>query len=317
VDRRDVLKSVVYGLAGVGWAAAHSRKAVGKPSPRLESISKATATNEPFIETFDGTRLFYREWGTGDPVLFVHSWAVNADLWQYQMIYLASQEMRCVAYDQRGHGRSSDPGKGYEYDTLSADLASVLDWLDLSSVTLVGHSMGCGTIVRFVTKESLSRVKRIVLVSPTMPLLLKTEDNPQGVDKAALDRLRGGWRKDFPKWVTENARPFFAPETSDEMVEWGISMVRQASLKALIDCNLADAETDFRAELPKITVPTLVIHGDKDVSAPLELTGRKTAALIPGSRLIVYEKAPHGLMLTHIDRLNADLLHFIRGGAAR
>src|SRR5215470_267145 len=119
MDRRDALKSVLYGLAGVGWATGYGRAALVKRSPRLESVSKATAKNEPYIETLDSARLFYREWGSGDPVLFVHSWAVNADLWQYQMIYLAAQKMRCVAYDQRGHGRSSDPGKGYEYDTLS------------------------------------------------------------------------------------------------------------------------------------------------------------------------------------------------------
>ena len=158
-------------------------------------------------------------------------------------------------------------------------------------------------------------MRRIALVSPTMPFLLKTADNPQGVEKAALERLRTSWKKDFSRWVTENARPFFVPETSDGMVDWGISMVRQASLQALIDCNRADAETDFRTELPRVAVPALVIHGDKDVSAPLELTGRKTAALIPGSRLVIYEGAPHGLMLTHVDRLNADLLQFLTGGA--
>jgi len=249
--------------------------------------------------------------------VFVHSWAVNSDLWQYQMLFLASQEIRCIAFDQRGHGRSSDPGRGYEYDTLSDDLAAVLEKLDVRGVSLVGHSMGCGTIVRYLTRKGTRRVNRIVLVSPTMPFLLKTEDNPQGVEKAAFERLRSAWAKDFPKWVSENARPFFTPDTSEGMVEWGISMVRQASLKALIDCNRADAETDFRAELPKIGLPTLVIHGDKDVSAPLELTGKKTAALIPRSRLVVYEGAPHGLMLTHVDRFNADLLHFFKTGDAR
>src|SRR5262249_8452133 len=154
--------------------------------------------------------------------------------------------------------RSSDPGGGYEYDTLSDDLGAVLDQLDLRSASLVGHSMGCGTIIRYLTRRGASRVKQVVLVSPTMPFLLKTKDNPQGIDGSAFERLRSGWAKDFSKWVSDNARPFFAPETSDSMVEWGVSMVRQASLKALIDCNRADAETDFRSELPKITVPTLI-----------------------------------------------------------
>jgi len=311
MDRRDVLKSVAFGLAGVKLAGSNHMSA----APLHNSARGATGVG-PFVETPDGTRLFVKEWGAGDPVVFVHSWAVNSDLWQYQMLFLASQGIRCIAFDQRGHGRSSDPGRGYEYDTLSDDLSAVLEQLDLRGVSLVGHSMGCGTIVRYLTRQGTSRVKRIVLVSPTMPFLLKTADNPQGVDKAALERLRSGWAKDFPKWVSENARPFFTPDTSEGMVEWGISMVRQASLKALIDCNRADAETDFRAELPKIGLPTLVIHGDKDVSAPLELTGKKTATLIPRSRLVVYEGAPHGLMLTHVDRLNTDLLQFLKTGDA-
>jgi pimeloyl-ACP methyl ester carboxylesterase len=149
-----------------------------------------------------------------------------------------------------------------------------------------------------------------------MPFALKAEDNPDGVDKSVLERLQAAWSRDFPKWLSDNARPFFTPETSPEMVQWGIRMRLQASLKALIDCNRAATETDFRAELPKITAPTLIIHGDKDVSTPLGSTGRKTARLIPGSRLEVYEGAPHGLMFTHIDRFNRDLHDFIKGQAA-
>jgi pimeloyl-ACP methyl ester carboxylesterase len=313
MDRRDALKSVAYGLAGAGLVAVNGKEAWAEHPLTDASTTNRRAIRAPFIETHDGARLFYKEWGTGQPILFVHSWAVNGDLWQYQMIHLADQGMRCIAYDQRGHGRSIDPGSGYEYDTLSDDLAAVIEQLDLRGVTLVGHSMGCGTITRYLTRRGASRVKRAVLVSPTLPFLLKTENNPQGVDKMAFERLRAGWRKDFPKWVGENARPFFTAETSDGMVQWGISMVLQASLKALIDCNRADVETDFRDELPRLAVPTLIIHGDKDVSAPVDFTGRRTAALIPGSRLIVYEGAPHGLMLTHVERLNADLLAFIRG----
>jgi len=312
MNRRDVLKSVALGLAGAGVTLVENKKAWAEGSPAVLAPNRESIRKRPFVETNDGTQLFVKEWGAGAPVLFVHSWAVNSDLWQYQMLNLCSQGMRCIAYDQRGHGRSSDPGGGYEYDTLSDDLGAVLDQLDLRSASLVGHSMGCGTIIRYLTRRGASRVKQVVLVSPTMPFLLKTKHNPQGIDGAAFERLRSGWAKDFSKWVSDNARPFFTPETSDGMVEWGISMVRQASLKALIDCNRADAETDFRSELPKITVPTLIIHGDQDVSAPLELTGRRTAALMPHSRLIVYEGAPHGLMLTHVDRFNADLVEFLR-----
>jgi pimeloyl-ACP methyl ester carboxylesterase len=221
--------------------------------------------------------------------------------------------LRCVAYDHRGHGRSSDPGQGYDYDTLAGDLATVIEQLDLRDITLVAHSMGCGAAVRHLSRHGADRIARVALVSPTLPFILKTEDNPDGVDKTVLERVRAKFSKDFPKWLADNAPPFFTPETSPAMIQWGINMCLQASLKALIDCNRTGAETDFRAELPKITAPTLIIHGDKDVSAPLEFTGRKTARLIPGSRLKVYEGAPHGLMFTHMDRFNRDLHDFIKG----
>jgi len=313
MNRRALLRSVFYsataaGLAvtkGVDASAARPRGADAKPRTRFE----------PFVETRDGARLFYREWGAGEPAVFVHSWAVNADLWQYQMVHLSDRNVRCIAYDQRGHGRSSDPGAGYDYDTLSDDLAAVMERARVRGATLVGHSMGCGVIARYLTRHGSDRVARVALVSPTLPFLLKTEDNPQGLDRKALERLRGVFSTDFPGWLADNARPFFSPETSAAMVDWGIGLCRQASLRALIDCNRADFETDFRGELPRLTVPTLIVHGDKDVSAPIDLTGKKTAQLIPGSRLIVYEGAPHGLMFTHKDRLNADLLAFM--GEAR
>jgi pimeloyl-ACP methyl ester carboxylesterase len=234
-------------------------------------------------------------------------------MWQYQMIHLAGQGLRCVAYDSRGHGRSSDPGQGYDYDTLADDLAAVIEQLDLREVTLVGHSMGGGQVVRYLSRHGARRIARAALVAPSTPFILKTADNPDGVDKRVFDNLRAMWSKDFPRWLADNARPFFTTETSAEMVQWGVRMCLQASLKALLDCNRADTETDFRAELPKITVPTLIIQGDKDVSTPLELTGRKTARLIPGSQLKVYEGAPHGLMFTHMDRFNRDLLGFAKG----
>jgi non-heme chloroperoxidase len=313
-NRRGVLKSVAYGVAAAGVNAFNSVKmqAAGRADGGLPS----RVAGSEFIETRDQASLFYRMWGIGRPILFVHSWAVNADLWQYQMIHFAERGFVCVAYDQRGHGRSSDPGKGYEYDTLSDDLATVIERLDLYNATLVGHSMGCGTIVRYLTRRGARRVSRIALISPTLPFILKTDDNPRGVDKSAVEQLHESWKRDFPKWLEDNARPFFVPETSAAMVRWGINMCLQASLKALIDCNRADLETDFRTELASINVPTLIIHGDNDVSAPVDFTGKRTAALIPGSRLIVYEGAPHGLMLTHIDRLNDDLGTFITTGNA-
>ncbi|HMB27475.1 MAG TPA: alpha/beta hydrolase [Blastocatellia bacterium] len=314
MHRRNVLKSVVSVAAGAGLVAASG------PAQAEGAKTKTPAANNirtPFIVTSDGANLFYKDWGNGKPVVFVHGWALNSDMWQYQMIHLADQGLRCVAYDSRGHGRSSDHGRGYDYDTLAGDLAAVIEQLNLREVTLVGHSMGCGVVVRYLSRHGPRRVARVALVSPSLPFILKTEDNPDGVDKIVFERLRATWSRDFPKWLADNARPFFTPETSTEMVQWGIRMCLQASMKALIDCNRTDTETDFRGELPKITAPTLIIHGDKDVSTPLEATGRKTARLIPGSRLEVYEGAPHGLMFTHMDRFNRDLHDFIKGQAAR
>lgn len=308
MNRRNVLKSVALATTGAGLAAVSGATANA-------GASTEKALRSPFIATRDGASLFYKDWGNGKPVVFVHSWALNSDMWQYQMIHLSGQGLRCVAYDNRGHGRSSDPGRGYDYDTLAGDLAAVIEQLSLREVTLVGHSMGCGVVARYLSRHGARRVARVALVSPSLPFGLKTEDNPDGMDKSVLERLQAAWSKDFPKWLTANARPFFTPETSPEMVQWGINMCLQASLKALIDCNHAAIETDFRAELPQITAPTLIIHGDKDVSTPLESTGRRTARLIPGSRLEVYEGAPHGLMFTHMDRFNRDLLTFIKGQA--
>ena len=308
INRRELFKSAAC-AAGAGLLAADPDATWGAnatsptPKSRLFPLS--------FIETRDQAGLFYRDWGTGKPVVFAHGWAVNSDLWQYQMAYLSAHGLRCVSYDRRGHGRSSDPGRGYDFDTLSDDLAAVIEKLDLHDVTLVGHSMGCAEIVRYLTRHGASRVKRAAFVSASLPFVMKTPDNPDGVDKAAFENIRAGWSKDFPKWLGENARPFFAPDTSQQMVDWGIRMCLQTSLQAILECNRIDVETDFRAELPRVNVATLVVHGDADVSAPLELMGRPTAKLIPGSQLKVYERAPHGLMLTHTDQLNADLLSFI------
>jgi non-heme chloroperoxidase len=300
MNRRNLLTSFA---AGTALAAAKTTK---KNPP-------ATAHPGPFIEVDNRTRLFYKDWGTGKPVLFVHSSALNADLWQYQMIDFIDRGLRCVAYDRRGHGRSSDPGGGYAIDTLADDLNAVIESLDLRDVTLIGHSFGCREIVRYLSRHGKARIARVALVAPTLPFIPKTADNPSGVDRAVVDRLRACYTTDFPKWLKDNERPFVVAETSQPMIDWVKTMFLQASLQAVVECSRIGFETDSRAELPKLDIPTIVIQGDKDVSAPLELTGRKTAALIPGSRLIVYEGAPHGLMLTHIKRLNEDLLRFIAG----
>jgi non-heme chloroperoxidase len=302
--RRQGLKSVGTLAAGVGV------RALGVEAVATQA-SAAEAVHARHIVTRDGTTLFHKDWGSGRPVLFVSSWGLNADMWAYQMVALSGPEVRCIAFDRRGHGRSSDPGRGYDYDTLADDLATVIEQLELNEITLVGHSMGAGEIVRYLSRHGPSRVARVVLLAPTTPLLLKTADNPDGVDKTVFEQMRAMWRKDFPKWLFDNAQPFFVSDTSSQMIQWVGRMLLQSSLKALIDLNVQVTETDFGGELRRVTPPTFIIHGDRDLSAPLGLTGQKTAQLIPGSRLTVYEGAPHGLMFTHMERLNADLLTFV------
>ena len=171
--------------------------------------------------------------------------------------------------------------------------------------------MGCGEIIRYLTRRGSERAIRVLLVAPTLPFLLKTDDNPEGIDGRVFESLRSSWKKDFPAWLVENTRRFFATDTSQAMVDWGVRVCLETSLQGVIECNRSNTETDFRSELKTTKVPTLVVHGDADVFAPLALTGRRTAQLIPGSQLKVYEGAPHGLMCTNVDRLNAELLQFV------
>jgi pimeloyl-ACP methyl ester carboxylesterase len=309
--RRELLKSlamaggaVVGGVLGARTVAASARGAAG-------SLPNTSSSHSPYISARDGTPLFYKDWGHGKPVLFVSAWATNSDMWQYQMTPMSEAGLRCIAYDRRGHGRSAQPSDGYDYDTLADDLAAVVAQLDLHQITLVSHSMGGGEVVRYLSRHGAKRANRIVLVSPTTPFLLKTADNPEGVSREVFDKTRAQWRQDWPKWLAENGRASFNAETSQAMVDWFVQMMTQTSLKVALDCNQAIIETDFRAELPKVSVPTLIIHGDKDAFVPLELTGRRTAALIPGAKLIVYEGASHGLMFTQMERLNHDLRSFI------
>jgi len=255
--------------------------------------------------------LFTKDWGRGAPLLFLHSWAVTNEIFQYQHAHFVDAGFRVVAYDRRGHGRSAQPGDGYDADTLADDLARVIKMHDLSGVTLIGHSMAGGEIVRYLSRHGASKVARIVLLAPTTPFLRKTADNPEGVDGSMFEALRNTWRKDFPGWLAANARPFFVPETSHAMVDWGIQMMSQIPAKVAIDCNRHMVETDFRPDCKAVTVPTMVVHGTHDASAPLPLTGQRTAALIPHAKLTIYEGAPHGLMLTHQDRLHADTAAFI------
>jgi non-heme chloroperoxidase len=308
MDRRELLKSAGAAIGGAALLSADT--AIADQRARASNTSARIAGS--FIETRDGTQLFYRDWGTGTPLVFMSGWALTSDCWGYQMAPL-SESTRCIAYDRRGHGRSSDPGRGFDADTLADDLAAVLDALDLKNVTLVAHSMAGGEAVRYLSRYGSQRVERIALISATLPFMTKTADNPDGIDPAVFENgRRNVLLRDFPKALRDNMRPFGVAETSDAMLDWISGLMLRCSMKALVECNRALTSTDFRPDLAKVDVPTLIVHGDKDVSAPLAITGRKTAALLPQATVKIYEGAPHGLFLTHAERLNKDLLEFTR-----
>jgi non-heme chloroperoxidase len=265
------------------------------------------------IRTADGADLFYRDWGTGTPVVFLAGWALPSDFWSYQMAPLSEAGFRCIAYDRRGHGRSSDPGRNFDFDTLANDLETVLDALNLSDVQVVAHSMSAGEVVRYFSRPRLVRIRRIALIGPTLPCLAKSADNPEGIDRHLLDATRQQiLAQGFPAWLDDNARPFVTADTGADTVTWIKNMMLPCSLKAVLDCNRALIEADFRAELKQIQIPTLIIHGDRDASAPLELTARRIVPLMSDVRLTVYEGAPHGLPVTHAARLNQELQGFLR-----
>jgi non-heme chloroperoxidase len=232
-------------------------------------------------------------------------------MWEYQIAAFADEGFRCIGFDRRGHGRSGQPARGYDFDTFADDIAALVENLDLADLTLIAHSMAGGEAVRYLTRHGSRRVGRLVLLAPTTPMLLKAHDNPNGLPMEAFEALWAGWRRDYPKWVADNLAPFFIPETSPAMVRWGATLL-QTSLPITLACSRAMVQADFRAEMRGVDVPTLIVQGDRDRSVPLELTGKPSAELIPGSRLLVYAGAPHGLMFTHMDQLNADLAAFMR-----
>jgi non-heme chloroperoxidase len=263
-----------------------------------------------FVEARDGTSLFYRDRGCGRPVVFLCAWALNCDFWEYQIAHCSDRGTRCVGYDRRGHGRSGQSGSGYDFDTLADDLAALLERLDIRDAVLVGHAMGCGELVRYLTRHGSDRVTQAILIATITPFALKTADNPDGASQSDLEAGRAALMKDRPHTIAMGARAFFGSKNavSDEMLTWWNRQIQQSSLKALLDLHKVYTETDFRAELRTLPVPARVIHGDSDEFSPIDVTARRTVSLIPRAQLEIYENAAHGLPITHAERLNADIL---------
>jgi non-heme chloroperoxidase len=269
------------------------------------------------IFTRDGASIFYKDWGTGQPVVFSHGWPLDADAWDAQLWFTASHGLRAIAHDRRGHGRSSQTWSGNDMDTYADDLAALLDALDLHAVTLVGHSTGGGEVARYIGRHGTRRIARVVLISAVTPLMLRTASNPAGTPIAAFDALRAGLRADRSQFYRELSAPFYGANRAGSKVSQGLRdqfwlQSMQAGLNAAYDCIKAFSETDLTADVQRIDVPALIIHGDDDQIVPIEAAARATAKLVKQAVLEVYPGAPHGLPATHQDRLDRDLLEFIR-----
>jgi pimeloyl-ACP methyl ester carboxylesterase len=263
--------------------------------------------------TSDRVDLFFTDEGDGPCVVFTHSWGLNCDQWHYVVAGLLDKGHRCVTYDRRGHGRSDRHRGGQNMDLLADDLAQLLQHLNLNDVTLVGHSMGCSEIVRYVTRHGRARVTRAVFLAPILPLLVKAADNPDGIDPAYLEESLDLLGRDVPQWCSDNAPPYFGvhPNVSAGMGEWTTRQIVDTPVKTLVDTMRMGAETDFRVELPAFDVPTLLVHGDADASAPIEITGRKTAALLACARLIELPEVGHGLYVTHATQIVGHISEFV------
>jgi non-heme chloroperoxidase len=285
-------------------------------APRSASRQTEPARS-PYVVAADGTLIFHKDWGAGPPVVFAHGWPLNADAWDDQLMFLAQRGYRTVAHDRRGHGRSGQSWTGNNMDTYADDLAAVIEDLDLTGVTLVGHSTGGGEVIRYIGRHGTARVAKVVLIGAIPPLMLQGPTNPDGVPMAAFDQIRVGVAGDRSQFYRDLAYPFYGANREGSKVSEGVreafwAMSMQAGLKAAYDCVHEFSESDFHEDLKKVDVPLLSIHGDDDQIVPIGIGGRKVAKLVPGARLKEYPGAPHGLFATHKEQLNNDLLELLK-----
>jgi non-heme chloroperoxidase len=269
------------------------------------------------ITTKDGTQIYYKDWGTGRPVVFSHGWPLNSDSWEAQMLFLASRGYRCIAHDRRGHGRSSQPWNGNDMDTYADDLAELIEKLDLHDVFLIGFSTGGGEVARYVGRHGTARLAKVALIAAVPPLMLKTAANPGGLPLGKFDELRNGSIADRSQLYRDIAGgPFFGANRPGAKVSQGMIdsfwlQGMQAGHKNAFDCIKAFSETDFTEDLKRFDVPTLIIHGDDDQIVPISAAALRSAELVNNATLKIYAGAPHGLADTRKERLNADLLAFL------
>jgi non-heme chloroperoxidase len=265
----------------------------------------------PYINSHDDTTLFYKDWGTGSPtVLFVNGSNIHSDFWESYMVELADRGLRAIAYDQRGHGRSDQPGHGFDFDSLADDLAALINRLNLHDVTLVGYSNGAGVVARYLSRHGSTRVARTVLIAPTTPCLKRLPDNPDGFDDAYWEQLISATIADRPTFFRTFVDSFFGKPVSPDTANHMLAMADSVPLLSTISINRALASSDFRSDMPSFTMPTLIIQGEKDTT-PMELTAIKTTQSIPGAILHIYQDAAHGLPITEKTKLLNDILAFV------
>ncbi|KKB07995.1 alpha/beta fold hydrolase [Devosia chinhatensis] len=271
----------------------------------------------PYLETRDGTELYFKEWGEGRPVILLHGWPLSADSWDDGALAFANAGYRAIAYDRRGFGRSDQPWTGYDYDTLSDDLADVIEATDAEDAALIGFSMGGGEVARYMSRHGGRNVTQAGLVASVVPYMLKTADNPDGTPQDVFDGMTEGMKADRAKFFTDFFKTFFGLSlldhpTSDDEAHHAWLVAMQAGLRPTLACAEAFATTDFRPDLASFSVPTLIVHGTADKTVPIDAAGRAAAKGIANSTLVEYEGAPHGLFATHKDQLIADLLDFLK-----
>jgi non-heme chloroperoxidase len=269
------------------------------------------------IRTKDGTEIYFKDWGTGRPVVFSHGWPLSADAWDAQMLFLGDNGYRVIAHDRRGHGRSSQPWNGNDMDTYADDLAALIEKLDLKNATLVGHSTGGGEVARYIGRHRSKRVSQAVLIASVPPQMLKTKNNPGGLPISVFDEIRAGVLADRSQFFKDLSMPFYGYNKPGAKVSQGVRdsfwlQGMQASFKGVYDCIKAFSETDFTDDLKKIDVPTLILQGDADQIVPIDDASRLSAKLVKNSTLKVYPGASHGMCTVNADRVNADLLAFLK-----
>jgi non-heme chloroperoxidase len=312
--RRHVLLGSLVAAAALAGVRGTTGTAIAQTSGQPFERPGPAPGRAGFIKARDGAEIYYKDWGSGPPIVFSHGWPLNADVWDEQMMFMAGRGFRCVAFDRRGHGRSTQTWDGNDYDTFAADLADLIGTLDLSRVILVGHSAGAGDIARYIGRVGTARVSGVALASAIPPIMLKTHAHPNGVPIEVFDGIRDGVARDRAQFYRDLGNgPFFGANRPGSKISQGIKdafwlWCMQVGLRASYEGIKAFSETDFTNDLTRFDVSTLIIHGDDDQNVPIAATALLSSKLIKGATLKIYPGAPHGLTVTHKERFNEDLL---------